>query len=204
MGRGGATRAIILAAVLLAFCAQAANAQSTGEPCQTRSLPVGVSIEESTDSRENSETYLGLLAYFGSNIAEGPMGAGNPMSLVVASDRYACHTIADATGKVVMVWRGTCSFIEKALNAQAANAAAVIVVTDDEELSPMSCAGNSSVTIPAIQVLEADGNAMEKDVEEGIVEVSFTEISMKGSVDLVASMALLAICLLYTSDAADE
>ena len=53
--------------------------------------------------------------------------------------------------------------------------------------------GNSSVTIPAIQVLEADGNAMEKDVEEGIVEVSFTEISMKGSVDLVASMALLAI-----------
>ncbi len=196
MGRGGATRAIILAAVLLAFCAQAANAQSTGEPCQTRSLPVGVSIEESTDSRENSETYLGLLAYFGSNIAEGPMGAGNPMSLVVASDRYACHTIADATGKVLMVWRGTCSFIEKALNAQAANAAAVIVVTDDEELSPMSCAGNSSVTIPAIQVLEADGNAMEKDVEEGIVEVSFTEISMKGSVDLVASMALLAIASL--------
>ena len=118
------------------------------------------------------------------------------MSLVVASDRYACHTIADATGKVVMVWRGTCSFIEKALNAQAANAAAVIVVTDDEELSPMSCAGNSSVTIPAIQVLEADGNAMEKDVEEGIVEVSFTEISMKGSVDLVASMALLAIASL--------
>jgi molybdopterin-guanine dinucleotide biosynthesis protein A len=31
----------------------------------------------------------------------------------------------------VLVWRGDCPFIQKAVNAQAAGAAAVIVVTDE-------------------------------------------------------------------------
>lgn len=31
----------------------------------------------------------------------------------------------------VLVWRGECPFVEKAANAQAAGAAAVIVVTDE-------------------------------------------------------------------------
>jgi hypothetical protein len=124
------------------------------------------------------------------------------------------------TGKAVLVWRGECSFIEKAAAAQAAGqgltlvhfsaqlepclsqentlhtlntlntpltgyttptrtpypiqsaqielksgqvyapaagAAAVIVVSDEAELSPMSCAGNTSITIPVMQVLTEVG-----------------------------------------------
>lgn len=38
---------------------------------------------------------------------------------------------AQAPGKAVLVWRGECPFIDKAANAQAAGAAAVIVVTDE-------------------------------------------------------------------------
>ena len=41
--------------------------------------------------------------------------------------------------------------------APAAGAAAVIVVSDEAELSPMSCAGNTSITIPVMQVLTEVG-----------------------------------------------
>lgn len=99
------------------------------------------------------------------------------------------------------MWRGECSFIEKAANAQAAGAAAVIVVTDETgaldsswtflfpsalfqnkretekcfrpsitlcaELSPMSCVGNASVTVPVMQVLNDDGTQLAADAGQG-------------------------------------
>ena len=71
-------------------------------------------------------------------------------------DRILKPTL-QVTGKAVLVWRGECSFIEKAAAAQAAGAAAVIVVSDEAELSPMSCAGNTSITIPVMQVLTEVG-----------------------------------------------
>lgn len=186
----------LFALLILAFCAASATAQATGEPCQTRSIPVGVSIEEASSERETSRKYLGLLAFFGSTVDEGPKGSGDPIPLVVASDRNACEPIAEVAGKAVLVWRGECAYIEKAMSAQDAGAAAVIVVSDEEELSPMSCAGDSSVSIPVMQVLEEDGAQLEQDIAAGGVTVTLTELKLKGTVDLTASTALLAMASL--------
>ena len=81
----------------------------------------------------------------------------------------------------------------KGLHAQDAGASAAIIVTDEEELSPMSCAGDADVIIPVMQVLEADGRAMELGVRTGITLVSLEELKMPGAVDFVASTALLAL-----------
>ena len=81
-------------------------------------------------------------------------------------------------------------------SAQDAGAAAVIVVSDEEELSPMSCAGDSSVSIPVMQVLEEDGAQLEQDIAAGGVTVTLTELKLKGTVDLTASTALLAMASL--------
>ena len=102
-------RTIIMCLMLVALCVSAASAQATGEPCQTRSQPVGVSIEVTVDvhdERESSRSILGLLAYFGSSVVEGPKGANAPMPLELAG-KYACDPIeSDLTGKAVLVWRG--------------------------------------------------------------------------------------------------
>jgi signal peptide peptidase-like 2B len=186
----------LFALLFVAFCAASATAQATGEPCQTRSIPVGVSIVEASSERETSRTYVGLLAFFGSTVDEGPKGSGDPIPLVVASDRNACEPIAEVAGKAVLLWRGECAYIEKAINAQDAGAAAVIVVSDEEELSPMSCAGDSIVSIPVMQVLEEDGAQLEQDIAAGAVTVALTELKLKGTVDLTASTALLAMASL--------
>ena len=96
----------------------------------------------------------------------------------------------------MLLWRGECAYIEKAINAQDAGAAAVIVVSDEEELSPMSCAGDSIVSIPVMQVLEEDGAQLEQDIAAGAVTVALTELKLKGTVDLTASTALLAMASL--------
>ena len=186
----------LFALLTMAFCAASATAQATGEPCQTRSNPVGVSIVEASSERETSRTYVGLLAFFGSTVDEGPKGSGDPIPLVMASDRNACKPIAEVAGKAVLVWRGECSYIEKAMSAQDAGAAAVIVVSDGEELSPMSCVGDSSVSIPVMQVLEEDGTQLEQDVATAGVTVTLTELKLKGTVDLTSSTALLAMASL--------
>lgn len=163
----------------------------TVDACQTRSTPIGVSITETTADGE-SNTFLGLLAFFGGAVGESETA---PMHLAVASDKYGCKPIAQTTDKAVLVWRGGCTFGEKAAAVEAAGGAAMIVVTDEAELTPMSCVGNSTVSIPVMQVLAQDGDQLKSCAAKG-ASVTFKELKLKGSVDLVASFALLAMASL--------
>ena len=63
----------------------------------------------------------------------------------------------------------------------------MIVVTDEAELTPMSCVGNSTVSIPVMQVLAQDGDQLKSCAAKG-ASVTFKELKLKGSVDLVASL----------------
>eukprot|EP00740_Mantoniella_antarctica_P000185 CAMPEP_0181392268 /NCGR_PEP_ID=MMETSP1106-20121128/26492_1 /TAXON_ID=81844 /ORGANISM="Mantoniella antarctica, Strain SL-175" /LENGTH=532 /DNA_ID=CAMNT_0023513363 /DNA_START=211 /DNA_END=1809 /DNA_ORIENTATION=+ len=183
MVRGGITAfvALLVIAAVISVSGQA------NEDCMSRTVPVGVSIAETVAVGE-SKTFLSLLAYFGGSVdANTP-----PMPVVVADDKFACKPIGLVTGKAVLVWRGDCPFIQKAVNAQAAGAAAVIVVTDETELSSMSCVGNSSITIPVMQVLNDDGAQLAVDAGQG-ANVTLKELSIKSSMDFVASFALLSI-----------
>ena len=82
-------------------------------------------------------------------------------STVVAVPEMGCSPLENGVqmaGNIAVITRGACTFTEKALNAQAAGAVAVII-TDDrvQGLDPMP--GNfSGVTIPAMMVTQ-DGGA---------------------------------------------
>ena len=179
-----------LAAIVILAAITTVSGQ-TMDACQTRSTPIGVAIEETTVHGE-SNSFLGLLAFFGGAVGESESA---PMHLTVASDKYGCEPISQATGKAVLVWRGECTFGEKAAAVEAAGGAAMIVVTDEAELTPMSCVGNATVTIPVMQVLAQDGDQLKSGAANG-ASVTFKELKLKGSVDLVASFALLAMASL--------
>ena len=65
----------------------------------------------------------------------------------------------DLTGKIAVVWRGSCQFGTKALNAQNAGAIACVIVNHSG--APVGMAGGDdggSVTIPVVMISTADGD----------------------------------------------
>lgn len=65
---------------------------------------------------------------------------------------------ADVTGKIAIVDRGTCGFVVKAANAQAAGAIGLIVANNAPGNPPPGLGGSDpTVTIPTISVTQSDG-----------------------------------------------
>ncbi|KQR15659.1 S8 family serine peptidase [Deinococcus sp. Leaf326] len=72
------------------------------------------------------------------------------------------------TGKAVLIRRGTCSFYEKASNAQKAGAAAVILYNNAAGYISPSLAGTPAVTIPVVSVSDVDGAKISGLIAGGI------------------------------------
>jgi choice-of-anchor B domain-containing protein len=62
-------------------------------------------------------------------------------------------------GAIAIADRGTCPFAQKAANAQAAGAVA-LVVANNQAGAPITMGGAGDVSIPAVMVSQADGNAI--------------------------------------------
>lgn len=77
-----------------------------------------------------------------------------------AADSLACNPLVnDLTGKIAVLYRGSCQFGTKALNAQNAGAVAVIII-NNQPGSPIEMNGGTdgpSVTIPVVMVSDATG-----------------------------------------------
>ncbi|HEU4602408.1 MAG TPA: PA domain-containing protein [Steroidobacteraceae bacterium] len=89
-----------------------------------------------------------------------------------ASTTDGCEAIAsDIAGKIALIDRGTCAFLQKAQNAQAAGAIGVLIVNNQ----PAGVAGmageDPNVTIPTLMVAKPDGDAIRAN-EPG-VQVAF-------------------------------
>lgn len=84
-----------------------------------------------------------------------------------------CSTLtnsAQLAGKIAVIDRGNCNFIDKTLNAQAAGAAGVIIVNNVGGTSPPSMSGTSAVpiTIPTISVTQSTGNAIKTQLNNAV------------------------------------
>jgi Zn-dependent M28 family amino/carboxypeptidase len=80
-------------------------------------------------------------------------------------------------GKIALIQRGACAFVEKVLNAQNMGAAAVIVYDnrDGDALSNIGMGGDDDGhNILAVFVSENDGNALVAAVAEGTTTVSLS------------------------------
>eukprot|EP00736_Rhodelphis_marinus_P008051 Rmarinus@m.28362 len=81
------------------------------------------------------------------------------LEAAVASPSNGCSSISGVSGRIALIYRGTCYFDEKVSYAQAAGAVAVIVINNvaDPPTVVMSSSGTVSVSIPAAMVTMADG-----------------------------------------------
>lgn len=93
---------------------------------------------------------------------------GNPIS------QEGCDSIInDLTGKIAVIYRNTCNFTTKLLNAQNAGAIAAIIVNREDALLGML--GDNiegiQVTIPAVFISNIDGAALISEMNNGPVEM---------------------------------
>lgn len=80
-----------------------------------------------------------------------------------------CEAIVNnIAGQIAMLDRGGCSFVSKAMNAQAAGAIAVILADNREGTSPPGMGGtDEGVTIPMMSLTQVDGDALKTALQGG-------------------------------------
>lgn len=116
--------------------------------------------------------YVTASANFGPPVGPNPITA----DIVIASDGTLPDTSdgcdpfinsAAMAGKIVMINRGTCSFISKVQAAQNAGAIAVIIVNNTGG-NPTAMGGSSStITIPSVMIRQVDGNLIRAQIAGG-------------------------------------
>ncbi|HUP61034.1 MAG TPA: PA domain-containing protein [Thermoanaerobaculia bacterium] len=80
---------------------------------------------------------------------------------------------SDVAGRIVLADRGTCTFVTKARNAQAAGALALVVANNVETCQPLAMGGTADdITIPAIGVKKSDGDEMKAQLAAAEVNAS--------------------------------
>ena len=119
-------------------------------------------------------------ATFGPSIGTRPV-AGAIVAAVDAGDEAgpattdACSALTNASdlaGRIALVDRGTCTFVEKALRVQAAGAIGIVVVNNSACGLPPMGGLSGEVTIPAIGISKADGDAIRQELAGARVDGS--------------------------------
>jgi hypothetical protein len=86
-----------------------------------------------------------------------------------ATTSDACQPIVNAlAGNVALIDRGGCTFVIKVKNAQDAGAIAVIVVNNVAGPPGGMGGADPTITIPAVMVSQADGNAIRAQLASGV------------------------------------
>jgi hypothetical protein len=90
----------------------------------------------------------------------------------------ACDAVAPSpgslSGKVALIRRGTCSFHEKARNAQTAGAAGVVIYNNVAGLQNITVEGAVPITIPVVSITAADGTLISGRLSAGTVDMTWT------------------------------
>ena len=118
--------------------------------------------------------FLSKAPIFGAEITAPVTG-----DLVLANDTSAANptegcTIfgADATGRIAVIRRGNCPFVDKVRNAQDAGAIGAIVLNNIDG-SPIDMGGtDAAITIPAVMISKADGDLIEAELLAGTVNAT--------------------------------
>lgn len=92
----------------------------------------------------------------------------------------ACNAVAPApgslAGKIALIRRGTCSFYEKAFNAQAAGAIGVVIYNNTAGWINPTVAGTPAITIPVVAVSDAEGLVINNRLASGPVDLTWTDV----------------------------
>lgn len=82
----------------------------------------------------------------------------------------ACEAVtngADLTGRIVLIRRGTCAFVDKVVRAEAAGAIAVVMVNNAAGAPIVMGGVDPGIGIPSLMISQADGDALITAVNGG-------------------------------------
>ncbi len=85
-----------------------------------------------------------------------------------SADSLGCGTLVnsvDLTGKIALIYRGTCSVTSKVLNAQNAGAIAVIMIHNTGSTPTQMTGSNSNIVIPSVIISQAYGALIKKALD---------------------------------------
>ena len=103
----------------------------------------------------------------------------------VAPNSDGCGAaVISLTGKIVLIDRGSCTFVSKVQAAQAAGAVGVIIANNTSGIFSMG--GTGSVSIPAVMISQADGITLKSALLSGVVNanlVTCSTVDRDGSLD---------------------
>lgn len=89
-----------------------------------------------------------------------------------ADPNDGCEPLAALAGKIALIHRGTCSFAQKAQNAEAAGAIGAIIMnvasSPDPQTPPFMGGTASNITIPVLSVGAGDGQALKGAITAGL------------------------------------
>ncbi len=104
-----------------------------------------------------------------------PLLTTGPLSgaLVAANPSSGCASFtnaADVAGKLALVQRGGCAFVNKVKNAEAAGATGVVIVDNQDSDVPFSPSGNggSKAGIPGVMIRKAHGDTISAALSGGV------------------------------------
>jgi MYXO-CTERM domain-containing protein len=101
--------------------------------------------------------------------AFGPQFFDLTGDVVYAQPNTACSALTNAAavaGKIALIDRGTCTFTVKVKNAQNAGAIGVLAANNTTGIINMG-GTDSTITIPALSILQSDGNAIKTELTNG-------------------------------------
>ena len=101
---------------------------------------------------------------------------------------------AELAGRVVLVDRGTCTFVDKALRAQTAGAIGLIVVNNAACGLPPMGGESDEVRIPAIGISKADGDAIRVQLGAGVDGALRIDPSSRSGATALGYVRLYAPC----------
>lgn len=117
-------------------------------------------------------------AGFGPGLPATPITADLALLEDITPDNDGCDSVTNAAalaGKIVVIDRGNCPFVDKVQAAQDAGAVAVIIVNNAATaIIPMG-GTSATITIPSIMISQADGNAIKAQMATGTVNGTISD-----------------------------
>jgi len=150
-------------------------------------------------------TYLVGTAAFGPLLtASGTSGEVMPVVDQANGTGLACTPLSAANaaavnGKIALIDRGVCGFVDKVKNAQNAGATGVIIVDNVAGSPPPDLGGaDPTITIPAVRITLADGNTFKNALRFRSRTKSGVLVNMKLNMAVYAGADPLGRALMYT------
>ena len=110
---------------------------------------------------------VGPAGFGGQIVAPGITAPGELVNDGVGVTSDGCEPLpaGSGTGKILIIDRGTCTFVIKVTNAQNAGALAVIVADNAVGTPPAALGGaDPAITIPSARVTQVDGNTLKANL----------------------------------------